>query len=491
AGANHCTFHISWAQTSLAFPIVVDPAWSTTDTLMTPRYQHAAELLPNGELLVAGGISGDASAVLEGTRTVEIYSGGVWATGASMVARRFLAGDAVLANGDILMSGGLDQDASGQTVLDTAEIYSIADGTWSLTGSLQQPRAGHTATPVGDGTVILAGGYDNTPDHFATTELFSGGSFTSAGSINTERFYHSAITLSGNRVLLGGGTDPFTGALGTLEMYTAGVGWSAAAVLAPMTSARTLATATLVGPDKVVFIGGYNKAEDALGSAETYDVATNTWTTSTGRLAVPRYYHAAAPLADGRVLIAGGSDDLGPLADGELYDPATTTFEAFCGMSVTRAFGQSASLLPTGNVLVTGGYTFPPARVVGESDLFDPSLDGGADAGACLRDFGDAGVDAGADAGAGSGAPDAGHGTDGGARSDAGAKNDAGSSGSVPVSGKVRGDASFDDGYDSLPDGEACNAAPGHAPSRTSAGLMMGLVFGWIVRRRRQRPSAS
>ncbi len=131
-GANNCILHVSWARASLAFPIVVDPAWSTTDTMMTPRYQHAAELLPSGELLVAGGLAGDASAVLEGTRTVEIYSGGVWATGASMIARRFLAGDAVLANGDILMSGGLDQDASGQTVLGSAEIYSVADGTWSL-----------------------------------------------------------------------------------------------------------------------------------------------------------------------------------------------------------------------------------------------------------------------------------------------------------------------------------------------------------------------
>ncbi|HEX7664972.1 MAG TPA: kelch repeat-containing protein, partial [Polyangiaceae bacterium] len=153
-GANRCILHVTWDAAKMAFPIVVDPAWTTTDSLMVPRYQHAAQLLPNGDLLVAGGLSGDASAVLEGTNTVEIYSAGVWATGASMGTRRFLAGDAVLANGDILMSGGLDQDASGQTVHQTAEIYSVANGTWSSTGSLLQPRAGHTATPVGDGTVI-------------------------------------------------------------------------------------------------------------------------------------------------------------------------------------------------------------------------------------------------------------------------------------------------------------------------------------------------
>lgn len=496
SGSSTCTLHVSWSRAAVAFPIVVDPAWTTTESLMIPRYQHAAQLLPNGELLVAGGLAGDATGVLEGTDTVEIYSGGVWATGASMKARRFLAGDAVLANGDILMSGGLDQDASGQTVHQTAEIYSVADGTWSFTGALLRPRAGHTATPVGDGTVVVAGGYDNTPAHFSSAELFSGGTFTAAGNINTERFYHAAVTLSGNRVLLGGGTDAETGPLASLELYTAGLGWSSAASLASMASPRTLVTATLVGPDKVAFIAGYNKTEDALGSAETYDADTNTWTTSTGRMAVPRYYHAAAALADGRVLVVGGSDANGPLADGELYDPVTTTFEAFCGMSVTRAFGQSVSLLPSGRVLVTGGYTFPPVRVLGESDLFDPSLDGGTDAGPCPRDADDAGTEAGADASTDAGSDasgDAGPTPDGGPRFDAGAPGkDAGSSGTVPVTGRVR-EASSDDSFDTDAAGdEGCSAAPGgSSPAGTGAVLSVLAAATLIARRRRQRDSSS
>jgi hypothetical protein len=69
----------------------------------------------------------------------------------------------------------------------------------------------------------------------------------------------------------------------------------------------------------------------------------------------------ATLLANGKVLIAGGSDytcDLSgcpAVATAELYDPATHTFTATGSMAWTR-LGASATLLSDGRVLVVGGY---------------------------------------------------------------------------------------------------------------------------------------
>ena len=57
-----------------------------------------------------------------------------------------------------------------------------------------------------------------------------------------------------------------------------------------------------------------------LASAELYDPKSGTFSL-TGSMAAVRGSHTATLIADGRVLIAGGSDGSAALASAELYQP--------------------------------------------------------------------------------------------------------------------------------------------------------------------------
>jgi len=87
--------------------------------------------------------------------------------------------------------------------------------------------------------------------------------------------------------------------------------------------------------------------------------------TITGSLVVGRADHAAIKLADGRVLITGGTTATGATNTTEIFDPATGLFTVDPTMGVARA-GHSARLLSDGRVLIAGG------DVNGSAEIFDP-----------------------------------------------------------------------------------------------------------------------
>src|SRR5215475_2968521 len=80
--------------------------------------------------------------------------------------------------------------------------------------------------------------------------------------------------------------------------------------------------------------------------------------TPTGDLTIPRAFHTATLLPNGKVLIAGGVA-LGIVpstkwASAELYDPSAGTFTPTGDMTGPRQW-HTATLLPTGQVLIAGG----------------------------------------------------------------------------------------------------------------------------------------
>jgi hypothetical protein len=64
----------------------------------------------------------------------------------------------LLANGNVLVSGGNKLTSTSSTPLSSAELYNPATGTWTATGSMSNARSGHTSTVLTNGYVLNCGG---------------------------------------------------------------------------------------------------------------------------------------------------------------------------------------------------------------------------------------------------------------------------------------------------------------------------------------------
>jgi Galactose oxidase, central domain len=75
-----------------------------------------------------------------------------------MVTARFGHTATLLSDGKVLIVGGVESGDTVSQTTPTTELYDPATGTFTPTGSLAVARAGHTATLLNDGKVLIAGG---------------------------------------------------------------------------------------------------------------------------------------------------------------------------------------------------------------------------------------------------------------------------------------------------------------------------------------------
>lgn len=269
-------------------------------------------------------------------------------------------------DGQVLITGGFQTGGGSHS---SVEVFDPSSGTLRTISGLNLPRAGHTATRLPDGKVLIAGGYDG--NYLQSTEIFDPktGRFSSGPLMTMPRSEHTATTLADGRILIAGGVGTGWTFLAEAEIYDPEAGRFTA--VGKMSTPRESHTATLLTDGRILITGGHNDRRAAMtvfASTEVFDPAKKAFEPA-GNMTIKRHKHAAVRLADGRVLIVGGSDERdsrGAYSSLEIFDPQTGKFKVAGEMSSSRyKLNGAVVLLPNGKVLIAGGSD--------GAEVFDPA----------------------------------------------------------------------------------------------------------------------
>jgi hypothetical protein len=354
--------------------------------MITGRAEHTATLLPDGTVLVAGGVADNREETV--LASAELYDPmtGKWSATGSMTSPRSQHTATLLRNGKVLVTGGYCPGSTTPQCISavpagawdpdgavaTAELYDPTTHKWTATGRMITARANHTATLLADGKVLVAGAEHGMPDAIlASSETYDPdtGKWTATGDMIAARTQQMATLLPDGLVLVAGGVGPVSPTahdeLTSAELYDPRSGkWTATGSMAAARASDPL----IVLPDgRVLKTGADGPGELPPASCELYDPSSRTWST-TGSMAAARGQLTSTLLADGRVLAAAGFGV--PVASAELYDPTTGTWSD-AGNFGAGTFEHTATLLRNGKVLVTGGLLAD--GVASSAELYDPA----------------------------------------------------------------------------------------------------------------------
>jgi len=187
--------------------------WTATGAMGVPRFEHTASLLPDGRVLIAGGLGARGGETVP-VASAELYDPetAAFSPAADMSSPRTDHAAARLRDGRVLVSGG----DRGTAPLASAETFDPARGTWSRAPSLARARRGHSATLLKDGTVLVTGGErfsEGARSALSSAERFDPGRgiWRNAGDMPCARSEQATALLPDGSVLVAGGDAAFPG----------------------------------------------------------------------------------------------------------------------------------------------------------------------------------------------------------------------------------------------------------------------------------------
>jgi hypothetical protein len=304
----------------------VSEKWNASGSMKTPRAFHTAVTLKNGKVLVAGG-GGGTPEIPETFGTAELYdpTTGEWSETGSLLAPRAFGSMICLPNGKVLMAGG-SPDFTGSFLTASSEVYDPEMEKWIATGPMTSPRVGFYLCLLKDGKVFAASGRDETGALTTTAEIYdpATGKWSATTSL-PEAGVGQASMLADGRILFGGSSESTNL---TTRSYVYDPTTTLWTQTGDMSEPRVSGYAVLLTNGKVICAGGANSLDQNTGfpisSVDIYDPATGTWSLGP-ELSMPRLFHVANLLINGKVLYAGGFNGAVVLETAELYDAATAT----------------------------------------------------------------------------------------------------------------------------------------------------------------------
>lgn len=274
--------------------------------------------------------------------------------------------------------------AAFNSALPISKTLTLDATIWTLAGAMAAARSSYTATALPDGKVLFHGGWDPNLNGLNTSELYDPVTQTSVltGSSRSPRAEHSAVYLPtiGKVLVVDGASRVGIIPIPPCELFDPATGtWIPTDNVT--NQAQQGQGLTLLADDRAMVVGGLGttNTDPIFDTAEIFtpDPATGSgsWSPTKTKLNIGRYGCTATLLADGRVLVVGGSGGGGAFEAAitpELFDPQTEFWTKAENLNFPRLGEHTATLLRDGTVLVTGGYQPVPEIVLDTCEIYDP-----------------------------------------------------------------------------------------------------------------------
>lgn len=205
--------------------------WEPVADMSEPRFEHSAAALPDGRILIVGGLGGEpVDGSFQPLASAELFDPAVggFTTAAALADGRTNHASGVLPDGSVVVVGGLGAGTETARALTSVERYDPSAGRWDQLPPLRQARTGATVSVLSDGRLLVVGGEavrGGSRRSLATAELLAvdAEAWSSAGRMACPRSEHDAVVTDDGAVLVLAGDAAFPGeppvAQGCVDRY--------------------------------------------------------------------------------------------------------------------------------------------------------------------------------------------------------------------------------------------------------------------------------
>ena len=283
----------------------------------------------------------------------------------------FCSSQLVLPNGNVGLYGGDNLPANTNTYNSDVNLFRPADDSLIRNGSLHRQRWYSTAVNLPNGDVYIQGGSGGADLPEVQTSSGEFRLLTGAPTNNLSSGYPKNYV----------GPDGLVFGLANKAMYRvnpAGNGTITPLGTFPTDNAGGTSTAVMFAPGRILQVGGGNTNAASRNASIININGATPQITPLPQAQFGRHWGNATVMADGRVLVSGGSAvnnaATGVAYTSEIFDPATNTWSTGPTAARMRLYHSTSVLLPDATVITMGGGTPGPETNLNAEIYYPPYL---------------------------------------------------------------------------------------------------------------------